>query len=290
MNPEIWSKPYNRDFEDRELQGILVRYFEALASAKRIQIDPFEDCVKIRCTVQNCKERYKADLMAFKELSAPSGYHTLTKLAVEHEHFYQELGFTPQGRVSGGSLRSIQHKNSIMSRLFYCADCGEVSPFPWQRWDFHFCEHKNWGISLHKPNTMVWKSNAWVLMVDYDYNLWKYLNSAIADYDEVAVGWIVADQYADRVALACQHADYFGKRFKRTPKPKVFQGGPRGLVNSAKGNAALGVLSAIPPGYLPKVKKAIQSVLHPDRDPQNREVLTKAFQGFEEAWRKWEGK
>lgn len=286
MKAELWQNPYNWTAESEKIKFDLIKFFEGAAQAKRLQIDPFEEVVKIRCTQPRCKERYSVKLEAFSNLAQNSGFDSLRFLAPGHGHFFQEINLRDNGTSYCKNL-------SISQTLKICKYCYKPCPFPFAgySWDHH-CPSGNWSIRLGKPNTLSWKGSAWIGLINYDHQLWAHLLQ-VCTYDEAGVGWICKDDaQADSFEKACKQSPFFGPLFRRLPKPKINpnSAGPRGMINSQKALAAMSVLQAIPPEFLPKVKKAIQSALHPDRDPQNKEALTKAFQNFEEAWRKWEGK
>lgn len=278
MKYDLWSKPFDWSSENKKILTTISCLFSKFQQTKRLQVDPFENKLKIRCTFQGCKIRYEARIASETANSLPD---YLKALNIEHQHFYTELGASKNHNF-------IYFPGSMSTIL--CNACFSQTPFPLSSWLKHSCPSNNWSASLGNPNTLSWKSSAWVLLIEYDSDLWKFLNTLgqpYVTYDEIANGFIVSDSCVSQVLAACTASEL--QHFKHYPKAKIHQNPNRVLTNSPRAAHANAILNAIPTAYLPKVKRAIQQVIHPDRDPDNTDFLTKAFQEFEASWAKWEG-
>lgn len=289
MNPDFWLKPYDWSFEKKEILASFIKLFEAYDQAKRIKIDPFQNKLQIRCTYKGCVERYDAPDNLVNVFSTKEFQTAFVIASIEHQHFYKDLGFSFDG-VLAIRIFSNGKKYALCINCFKSSPVGTSVSTVWN----HDCASDKWGFGFDRmaSNTLFWKSSSWVLDIDFEYSLWQFLSSPSINclFDPTSNKWIVADGTEDRIKNACINRL---PTFRFIPKPKIFQGraGGRNLSPAgAKTILAGHILNQIPPQYLPKVRKAIQSALHPDRDPEDKENLTKAFQAFEESWRKWEGK
>jgi hypothetical protein len=287
MNPELWSKPYDYTFEEREVKGRFLKFFEGLTQAKRITHDPFKNTTNIRCTFQGCKLRYAVNEQLFQQIAESQPKDVFRFTAGVHEHFLHELNFNRVGSFGAATMC----KNG--KELYICEQCG-YAPFPKPMgfsgaWE-HSCGNKTWMLSLNKPNTMIWRQSAWIVQIDYVHTLWTWMNGLKGvNYDPKNSCWLVSDSVADEVEKGCR---YRLQAFWRGQKPAQRTGpGGRpmatGNLNIRKVQAANDAMEII---SRTGCFRAIQSRLHPDRftDSAEKEQATKDFQALQEAWHKWE--
>ena len=289
MKKELWNNPYSWQVESQELADRIKKYFLALSSAKRVQIDPFTDSVRIRCTTANCKTRYEINRTAHALLCADStqdGFGVLRDLGPDmHEHFYLELGLGKQS-LSLWGYRFLNNKS-----IAFCGKCLSFSPFPVNQTWSHACSTRSWQICLGKSNTLTWKRSAsgvgyWILQVDFEHTTWRVIAAMPGVvYDDAGIGFIIPDDPDSIQEIANLCKTQF-PMFRHLSKPRE-RAATRPLAISQRAIIASEILSAIPAEFHPRVKKAIQSIIHPDRDPDRKEELTKIFQNFEAAWVKW---
>lgn len=284
MNPELWTKPYDYTFEEREVKGRFLKFFEDLTHAKRITHDPFKNTTNIRCTYQRCKQRYTVSELFFQNLSESQPKDIFYHLAGVHDHFLNELNFS---RINSRCASTICKNNK---ELFICEQCG-YAPFPSplgvsSAWE-HTCADKYWRLCLNKPNNMTWRQSTWVVQIDYIHSLWLWLyNDKRANYDTKNSCWLVQDTFANDVEISCRNRF---PTFKRGQKPTTRPnqtGRALGTLNVRKVQAANEIVTIIAKtGSF----RAVQAKLHPDKYPDNEKAeATKVFQDLQAAWNNWE--